>query len=186
MGVDLNKHHVKRAERKVPKSQDPYLRLLVRLYRFLARRTQSAFNKVILKRLCMTRINRPPVSTSRLAKFMKGKKDNKVAVVVGTVTDDPRLLDVPKLTVTALRFTRTARARITKVGGQCLTFDQLALKRPTGANTILIRGPKNARTTTKYFGAPGVPNSTTRPRQIAYGRRKERARGRRASRGFKV
>jgi len=37
----------------------------------------------------------------------------RITVVVGTVTDDKRVLDVPKLTVAALRFTETARARIT-------------------------------------------------------------------------
>jgi len=36
-------------------------------------------------------------------------------VLVGTVTDDVRLYDVPKLRVVALRVTETARARILKV-----------------------------------------------------------------------
>jgi ribosomal protein L18E len=44
-------------------------------------------------------------------------------VIVGTVTDDKRLLTVPKLTIAALKFTETARARITKAGGKCLTLD---------------------------------------------------------------
>lgn len=44
-------------------------------------------------------------------------------MIVGTVTDDKRLLEVPKLTVAALRFTETARARILKAGGKCLTLD---------------------------------------------------------------
>ena len=43
--------------------------------------------------------------------------------MVGTVTDDIRLLDLPKLTVAALKFTETARARIVKAGGKCLTLD---------------------------------------------------------------
>jgi len=46
-----------------------------------------------------------------------------MAVIVSTVTDDIRLLEVPKMTVAALRFTETARARITKAGGKCLTLD---------------------------------------------------------------
>ena len=41
------------------------------------------------------------------------EKDDKVACVVGTVTDDVRLIDVPALKICALRFTETARARIT-------------------------------------------------------------------------
>ena len=48
---------------------------------------------------------------------------NKIAVVVGTVTDDKRVLNVPKLTVAALRVTETARARILKAGGKVLTLD---------------------------------------------------------------
>jgi len=36
------------------------------------------------------------------------------------------LLEVPKLTIAAMRFTATARARILKAGGECLTIDELA------------------------------------------------------------
>ena len=77
---------------------------------------------------------------------------NKTVVIIGTVTDDNRLLVVPKLSIAALRFTATARARIEKAGGECLTLDQLALRAPTGANTLLLRGPKNAREAVKHFG----------------------------------
>lgn len=33
-----------------------------------------------------------------------------------------------------------------------MTLDQLALRAPTGANTLLLRGPKNAREAVKHFG----------------------------------
>lgn len=103
-GIDLiaggrNKKKV----RTEPKSDNVYLRLLVKLYRFLARRTNSQFNAVVLKRLFMSKVcvpgrllaawhwlidswsqtNRPPLSISRLVRYMKGKED-KVAVLVGT------------------------------------------------------------------------------------------------------
>lgn len=77
----------------------------------------------------MSRTNRPPISLSRLARYARGKED-KTVVIVGTVTDDVRLLKVPKLSVCALRFTQTARTRILAAGGECLTFDQLALRSP--------------------------------------------------------
>ncbi len=64
----------------------------------------------------------------------------KVAVVVGTITDDIRLLNVPKLQVCALRVTESARARILNAGGQVLTFDQLALRAPKGEKTVLLQG----------------------------------------------
>ncbi|KAI3819224.1 hypothetical protein L1987_13049 [Smallanthus sonchifolius] len=112
--------------------------------------------------------------------------DDKIAVIVGTVTDDVRVHEIPCLKVTALRFTETARARIEKAGGECLTFDQLALRAPLGQNTVLLRGPKNSREAVKHFGkAPGVPHSHTKPYVRSTGRKFEKARGRRNSRGFR-
>jgi hypothetical protein len=57
---------------------------------------------------------------------------NKIAVIVGTVTDDKRILEIPKITVAALRFTEAARARIHAQGGKTLTLDQLVLLAPSG------------------------------------------------------
>ena len=78
--------------------------------------------------------------------------EHKTIVIVGTVTDDNRLLTVPKMSIAAMRFTATARARIEEAGGECLTLDQLALRAPTGSNTLLLRGPKNSREAFKHFG----------------------------------
>merc|ERR1712137_805128 len=143
-------------------------------------------NKVISKRLNMTRRNRPPLSLSKLVKSLENK-EGKIAVVVGTITDDKRIYEVPKVTVCATRFTETARASIVKAGGECITFDTLALRSPLGQGTVLLRGPVKSREAERFFGkAPGVPNSTTAPRVRAKGRKFEKARGRRKSRGFKV
>ncbi|KAF3623633.1 putative 60S ribosomal protein L18-1 [Capsicum annuum] len=187
MGIDLKAGgKSKKTKRTAPKSDDVYLKLLVKLYRFLVRRTGSKFNAVILKRLFMSKTNKPPLSLSRLISFAKGKEDKTVAIV-GTITDDVRAYEVPKLKVCALRFTKTARARIEKAGGECLTFDQLALRAPLGQNTLLLRGPKNAREAVKHFGpAPGVPHSHSKPYVRSKGRKFERARGKRKSRGYKV
>jgi len=118
------------------------------------------------------------------------------------------LQEVPKLTICALKFTKSAHARILNAGGKVLTFDQLALKAPKGSNTVLLRGPKNARESVKHFGAPGVPGSHAKyaNRHVSCGvvlilfyyyyrpytqsnhksRKNEAARGRRNSRGWKV
>merc|ERR1711994_802229 len=132
----------------------------------------------------MSKINRPVLSLARLCRKMKGREAN-TAVVVGTVTNDLRIFEVPKLKLVALHITEKARERILKAGGEILTFDQLALQAPTGKNTVLLQGKRTARTANRYFGAPGVPNSTTRPLVRAKGRKFERARGRRSSRGYK-
>ncbi|VTJ66679.1 Hypothetical predicted protein [Marmota monax] len=276
MGVDIRHNKDRKVRRKEPKSQDIYLRLLVKLYRFLARRTNSTFNQVVLKRLFMSRTNRPPLSLSRMAassgcpalnlsqnqvsvaswpsvlallsprhgrgcgglvglselssftwevrygqvspfggrshpgpwdarsggwdlntrttfrmplKIRKMKlpgRENKTAVVVGTITDDVRVQEVPKLKVCALRVTSRARTRILKAGGKILTFDQLALDSPKGRGTVLLSGPRKGREVYRHFGkAPGTPHSHTKPYVRSKGRKFERARGRRASRGYK-
>jgi len=187
MGIDIVKKHVRKGGRTAPVSENIYLRLLAKLYAFLSRRTGARFNRVVAKRLCMSRTSRMPVSTSKLAVAMRGKGEEKVAVVVAKITNDTRYTQpMPKVTVCALAFTDTARARIEAAGGKCMTFDQLAIARPTGQNCVLLRGKRKARTAYKYFGkAPGTSNSTTRPRLLSVGRKFETARGRRASRGYK-
>jgi len=187
MGIDIEKHHVKKGNRTAPKSEDPYLLLLVKLYRFLARRTDARFNKVILKRLFMSKINRPPLSLSKIVQEShvgKAPGEEKIVVLVGTVTDDERLLEVPKLTVAALRFTHSAKERILGAGGECLTLDQLALRAPTGSNTVLLRGKRSSREAVKHFGMG--PHKNKKPYVASKGRKFERARGRRKSRAFKV
>eukprot|EP00438_Fugacium_kawagutii_P000611 Skav207558 [mRNA] locus=scaffold3235:126001:136626:- [translate_table: standard] len=212
MGIDIEaggRKKVKKREVKSKKlgdkmmsvSQNPYLVLLCQLYKFLARRSESKFNKVICKRLNMSARNRPPLPQAIDMKCWLNKKrlrnfigaiwsyyvDGKIAVVVGKVTDDKRVYDVPEMKVCALGFTETARARITKAGGECLTFDTLAMRSPLGKGTVLLRGPVKGREVERHFGkAPGVPNSKTAPYVRSKGRKFEKARGRRRSRGFKV
>uniref|UniRef100_A0A2K6NGA6 Large ribosomal subunit protein uL15/eL18 domain-containing protein n=1 Tax=Rhinopithecus roxellana TaxID=61622 RepID=A0A2K6NGA6_RHIRO len=180
MGVDIRHNKDRKVRRKEPKSQDIYLRLLVKLYRFLARRTNSTFNQVVLKRLFMSRTNRPPLSLSRKIRKMKlPGQENKTAVVVGTITDDVRVQEVPKLKVCALHVTSRA-------GGKILTFDQLALDSPEGCGTVLLSGPRKGREVYRHFDkAPGTPHSHTKPYVRSKGRKFERAKGRRASRGYK-
>ena len=142
MGVNIchNKDH--KVRHRDTKSQDVYLRLLVKLYRFLDRQTNSTFNQVVLKRLFMSRTNRPPLSLFQMIRKMKlpGCK-GKTAVVVGTITDNVRIQDVPKLKVCTLRVSSRARSHILRVGGKILTFDQLALVSPKGCGTVLLSGP---------------------------------------------
>jgi len=90
------------------------------------------------------------------------------------------------LQVCALRVTERARARILKAGGTILTFDQLAVRAPTGKNTVLVQGVRTSREANKHFGpAPGLPGSHTKPYVRSKGRKFERARGRRSSCGYK-
>uniref|UniRef100_A0AC34QZJ1 Large ribosomal subunit protein eL18 n=1 Tax=Panagrolaimus sp. JU765 TaxID=591449 RepID=A0AC34QZJ1_9BILA len=187
MGIDLCHKHQRKVIRRHVVSKDPYIRLLATLYKYIARKTGCKFNAVVHKRIIMANRHKQPMSLSRLARqYRKPGNDGKIAVIVGTVTDDKRIYEVPKMTVAALRVTDPARARIIAAGGEILTLDQLALKAPKGEKTIFLQAPRKSRTSEKYFGrAPGVPDSHTRPRIQSKGRKFERARGRRKSRGYK-
>ena len=170
MGIDIQRHHVKKGARTAPASENDYMGLLVKLYRFLARRTDAPFNKVVLKRMFMSKTNRPPMSLSKISTLMKNH-EGETAVLVGTVVDDERLLQLPKLRIAALRFTKSARARILKAGGECLTFDQLAMQSPKGAKCVLMRGKRNSREAFKHFGVAGAPGSHVKPYERSKGRK---------------
>jgi large subunit ribosomal protein L18e len=186
MGVDLD-HRVGRKARQAPKATDPQLKLLFGLFKFLARRSGSDFDKKVAHRLCLSNTNRRPYSLSRLTTALVGKGADTIAVVVGKIVNDERLLQVPAITVAALKFSETARARIAAAGGACLTLDQLAAQRPTGDKCLLLEGDRKRRAVVRHFGeAPGDDNSRTRPKIRAKGRKFEMARGRRKSRLYHV
>lgn len=85
-----------------------------------------------------------------------------------------------------MKVTEKARERILAAGGQVYTFDQLAINRPKGESVVILRGTRS-REAKRHFGrAPGLPGSTTKPYVRSKGRKFERARGRRASRGYRA
>ncbi|XP_008053791.1 60S ribosomal protein L18-like [Carlito syrichta] len=187
MGVDIQHNKDRKVWRKEPKSQDIYLRLLFKLYRFLARRTNSTFNQVVLKRLFMSCSNWPPLSLFRMIRKMKFPgRENKTAVVVGTITDNMRVQEVPKLKVCALCVSSWACSRILKAGSKILTFDQLALGSPKGHGTILLPGPHKGQEVYRHFGKTlGTLHSHTKPYVHSKGQKFKHARDRWTSRGYK-
>ncbi|VFV21145.1 isoform cra_b, partial [Lynx pardinus] len=76
MGADTSHKQDQMVRRTEPKSQDIYLRLLVKLCRLLARRTGSTFSHIVSKRVFMIRKMKLP------------GQEEKTAMVVGTVTDE--------------------------------------------------------------------------------------------------
>merc|ERR1719506_1401899 len=176
MGIDLVKRgRIKNSNKKNTRSTNLYVHLLIKLFRFMSRRTDSGTWAVILRRLVASRVNKPPVSLSKIIKHHSDKKqfDKDIAVIVATVTDDERILEIPKMNIAALKFTEAARARITKAGGVCMTLDELVKKCPTGKGMHLLRGSMD-RETKKYFGkGAGTPGSHTKPRARGHNRKFE-------------
>ena len=177
MGIDLYRKGriVNKAANRKPTTTNVYHNLLIKLYKFMARRTDSKFNQLVLRRLCQSNTTRYPVSLSKIVKFTNTEaKRNKVVVVVSSVLDDERLLEVPKLQIAALKMSESARRRVLKAGGRVLTLDQLAKEDPTGQNTLLLRG-RRSREALKHFGGyPGVKKSHVKPYVINGNHKKER------------
>ena len=109
MGIQQFKSHKKKSiERTVTRSKNLYLNLLIKIYRFLARKTKSNFNNVILKRLFASRSHQSPISLSNMIRYSGCKE--KIIVVVGKVLNDERSINIPKLTICALKFSSSANS----------------------------------------------------------------------------
>ena len=177
MGIDLYRSGRirNRTGARNPTNTNVYHSLLIKLYRFLSRRTESKFNELVLRRLCQSNTTRYPISISKIIKHANNEeKLSKVIVFVGTVLDDERLLELPKLRICSLRISESARRRVLKAGGEILTFDQLAKQDPNGQNTWLLRG-RRSRESLKHFGGyPGVKKSHVKPYVINGNHKKER------------
>ncbi|KAJ7697990.1 hypothetical protein B0H14DRAFT_3529088 [Mycena olivaceomarginata] len=144
-----------------------------------------AGSEVFHYHLFLSKTNCAPLSLSRIIKETSNTVDlpNKILVSVGTITDDIRLTEVPKLTIAALHFTRAAREHIFNAG-EALTLDLLALRAPTGANTALLHGKKTAREANQHFRMGLGKNK--KPYTILNGHKFDQGRARRKSKGFKV
>merc|ERR1712060_332660 len=74
MGIDLVKRgRIKNKHKKDTKSKNLYHHLLVKLFKFLSRRTGSKFCKTVLRRLVSSRVNRPPLSLTKYDGFQSVK-----------------------------------------------------------------------------------------------------------------
>merc|ERR1712179_126263 len=146
-------NRARQTQRKECKSTNPYLQDLCKLYAYLVRRAPSKNNVMICKSIMASNRNKMPISLKTLVSKIDG---DKVLVVPSTVTEDARQWNIPKMTVCALRFTETARARIVAEGGSCITFDQLAKMDTYAENVVIVKGDFLKRMSRRYMGlAPG-------------------------------
>nr|NP_001117136.1 large ribosomal subunit protein eL18 [Salmo salar]P24558.1 RecName: Full=Large ribosomal subunit protein eL18; AltName: Full=60S ribosomal protein L18 [Salmo salar]CAA36483.1 ribosomal protein [Salmo salar] len=159
MGIVIQHNKDRLVRPKQPLSED--ITLLVKIYRLPGSKCSTApFNKVVLRRLFMSRTHRPPMSVSRMIRKMKlPGRENRTAVVVGTVTDDVRIHEIPNLKVSALKITRRNRTRILKFV-QIMRFVGLALAAPNRQKSVLLSAPRNARDVSRHFAnAPSIPHT---------------------------
>ncbi|CAD7684690.1 unnamed protein product [Nyctereutes procyonoides] len=112
----------------------------------------TTFNQVVLKRLFMNHTNLPPLSLSQVIWKMKlPGQENQTAVVVGSMTDDVCIQEVPKLKVCVLHTSSLAWSCILRAGSKILTFDELVLHSPKGCCISLSSGPHTGQEVYQHF-----------------------------------
>ena len=93
MGIDLESKRRKVRKMRLATTPNNYHQLLIKLYKFLSRRTQSKFNEIVFRRLNQSNTTRYPVSLSKLVKIANTEaKQSQTLVCVSNVLDDERLL----------------------------------------------------------------------------------------------
>ncbi|XP_051912641.1 60S ribosomal protein L18-like [Hippocampus zosterae] len=160
-----------------PRTTNVQLRGLIKYFTSCRGARPCAFNKVILKRLCQSRTTRCPSHCPGSSRIWVPSLE-RTAVVVGTVTNDLRLLELPKLRVCALRFTTQAPSPDHQGRRQvCHLRPAGPVEIRTARTTCLMRGPR-FREAKRHFGlAPGQKGSTTAPYVRAKSRKFEQGRG---------
>lgn len=88
--------------------------------------------KAVAKGLNRPRQKAYTATLLRLSKYA----DNRTVVVPGSVLGTGEV--TRPLTVAALRFSRTAREKIQKAGGSCLSIEELVQKNPAGTNVKIM------------------------------------------------
>lgn len=144
---------------RTPNSRNPQHVQLFNLFKRISENTQNEVIHAITKRLTMSRTNRQPVKISKLIQHT-----DKTIVVVGKILDDEKLFEIPKLKIIALNFSREARKKILKFGGEIFTLDQIFTASNDLSDVILVNGDRTHRKAYKYFGTPGEKGSKTYPR----------------------
>ncbi|KAG4102311.1 hypothetical protein H8356DRAFT_1421082 [Neocallimastix lanati (nom. inval.)] len=124
MVINIQKKPFKSTIRSAPKSN----KLVVLMH--------AAFNNVLLKRFLMSRIKKPPMILSNIAKNFTKNFTKNFANKEGTVTVvvvDSRMFEVPKKDDSLLV-------------GNGLNFQPICSPcPPTGTNSVLLRGKKSLR-----------------------------------------
>ncbi|XP_059558047.1 large ribosomal subunit protein eL18-like [Myotis daubentonii] len=118
--------------------QDLCLRLVVKLDRFLTRRTNSTFNHVVLKRLLLSCTNRPPGSLSWIREMKPPRRPGGPALCgCGTRTGDT--------------FPGSAQTEGVSSRDGATSTRPLALG-PQGCDTVLLSSPRQGPEVPRHFG----------------------------------
>jgi large subunit ribosomal protein L18e len=118
---------------KKVKTTNPELIELIRFLKKQSREHEAEIWKAVAERLSSSRRKRIAVNISRLN---RNTKKNEIVTVPGKVLGAGEL-DHP-ITVAAFAFSETAKEKVKKAKGKCLSLFELAKKNPKGSNIKII------------------------------------------------
>jgi large subunit ribosomal protein L18e len=118
---------------KEMRATNPMIKRIVIALRRAYRQHHARLWRDLVERINRPKRRRVAVNVSRINRYTQA---NDVVVVPGKVLG-AGLIDHP-VTVAALRFSKSAKEKIEKVGGRALTIEQLILERPTGSGIKII------------------------------------------------
>lgn len=119
--------------RKQIKSTNPYLVELIRLLKKKARENNAPTWRDVAERLSKPRQRRAEVNISRLNRYTK---ENDQVVIPGKVLG-AGLID-HRVTVAAFAFSESAREKILRAKGKCMSIPDLIETNPTGTNARIL------------------------------------------------
>lgn len=115
------------------KTTNPQLIELIRFLKKQSREQKAPIWKAIAEKLVASRGRRIAVNISRINRYTE---KNETVVVPGKVLGAGELNH--PVTVAAFAFSETAKQKIKKARGRCLTIPELVKKNPKGSNVKII------------------------------------------------
>ena len=115
------------------KTTNPQLVELIRFLKKQSREQKAPIWKAVAEKLAVSRRRRIAVNISRINRYTE---KNETVVVPGKVLGAGELNH--PVTVAAFTFSETAKQKIKKAKGKCLTIPELVKKNPKGSNVKII------------------------------------------------
>lgn len=121
--------------RKRSRTTDEWLKKRISFLYAAGRDKKAAIWSDLASRLSSSRRNRTKINVSRLGRYTKG---GDIVAVPGKVLGAGAIGHA--VTVAAFSFSGSARDKVTRAGGTCLSFEELVEKNPKGTNVKIMRG----------------------------------------------
>ena len=118
---------------KKSKSSNPDLLSLIRFLKKASKESNTKIWRSLAGVLSKTRSNRVTINLSRINRYTE---KNQTVVVGGKVLGSGKLSH--PVTVAAFDFSATARTKIKKAKGKCLTLPELVKRNPSGTNVKVL------------------------------------------------